>query len=179
MGMDVYGREPANETGKYFRRSVWGWRGIACYCEDMAPEVAMYCAFWHSNDGGGLDARLSIELADVLDAHIENGTAAAYVKVRDERLAGIPDEDCQICQGSGVRTDPRGVKAGHPEKPIPAEAKDQDGTGPHPRAGMVGWCNGCDGRGHRHSWERAYRLTVDDLREWSAFVRASGGFNIH
>ena len=32
MGMDVYGRNPKNETGEYFRANVWGWRPIHFLC---------------------------------------------------------------------------------------------------------------------------------------------------
>ena len=28
MGMDVYGKEPKNETGEYFRSNVWWWRRL-------------------------------------------------------------------------------------------------------------------------------------------------------
>ena len=29
MGMDVFGKNPTSEVGKYFRRNVWHWRRLA------------------------------------------------------------------------------------------------------------------------------------------------------
>ena len=28
MGMDVYGKNPINDDGKYFRANIWCWRPI-------------------------------------------------------------------------------------------------------------------------------------------------------
>ncbi len=70
MGMDVFGREPKNETGKYFRNNVWYWRPLAELCQGLAPEICKACRYWQSNDGDGLDeagaealaASLAVEL---------------------------------------------------------------------------------------------------------------------
>jgi hypothetical protein len=49
MGMSVYG-----ETGAYFQNSVWSWHPLADYVEEVAPDIAGQCRYWHSNDGDGL-----------------------------------------------------------------------------------------------------------------------------
>ena len=35
MGMDVYGREPEKELGKYFRSNVWWWRPLWNYTAEI------------------------------------------------------------------------------------------------------------------------------------------------
>jgi hypothetical protein len=66
MGMDVFGCKPTNESGRYFRNSVWWWHPLADYCAEIAPHIASRCKGWHYNDGDGLDNDDSLELADVL-----------------------------------------------------------------------------------------------------------------
>jgi len=39
MGMDVFGKHPTNDTGTYFRASVWGWAPLAEYLCDVAPHL--------------------------------------------------------------------------------------------------------------------------------------------
>ena len=54
MGMDVYGREPENEKGEYFRNNVWWWHPLWMYVEETFPEIAKLVPNAHSNDGDGL-----------------------------------------------------------------------------------------------------------------------------
>ena len=165
MGMDVFGK-----TGNYFRRNVWGWHPLAGYIRDNFPEIAADCQYWHSNDGDGLDADGALALADAIDAAVADGGAARYIAERDAGLAALPNETCRQCSGSGVRTDSVGVSMKQPERRITADG--------HPRQGQVGWCNGCDGRGFNRPSETHYSIDIDDLREFSAFLRESGGFEI-
>jgi hypothetical protein len=175
MGMDVYGKNPTCEVGKYFRRNVWGWRPLADICLDLAPAECEPCEYWHSNDGDGLGRKQSVALAVRLDAVISNGEAEAYIKERDDRLAAMKDVACSICAGSGVRTDAVGVSNGWPLTIVAELDSDQR---PNPRAGQVGSCNACGGRGSRRPYDSYYGLDLDDVKEFSAFVRASGGFEI-
>ena len=55
MGMDVYGKNPENETGRYFRACVWGWHPLAEYLTEVAPDLIGKVTYLHSNDGDGLD----------------------------------------------------------------------------------------------------------------------------
>src|SRR5215813_12328976 len=50
MGMDVYGKVPVSECGKYFRDQVRWWHPLATICKLAAPEIAGSCKNWHSND---------------------------------------------------------------------------------------------------------------------------------
>tara|TARA_Y100000401_G_C8285911_1_gene206028 strand:+ start:215 stop:586 length:372 start_codon:yes stop_codon:yes gene_type:complete len=68
MGMDVYGNEPKNEKGEYFRANVWSWRPIVCIMDLAGGEELFNEKSWYSmnfNDGAGLDtAELAEELGD-------------------------------------------------------------------------------------------------------------------
>jgi hypothetical protein len=56
MGMDVIGRAPTSERGKYFENNSSWWHPLATYCKEVAPEIVSGCRHWHTNDGDGLDA---------------------------------------------------------------------------------------------------------------------------
>lgn len=108
MGMDVYGKNPTTETGSYFRNSVWGWKPLASYVTTAYPEITAGCTYWYSNDGDGLDAAGATALADALDRDLANGRIAEYAAQREVYLSALPDEECWLCHGSGIRTDERG-----------------------------------------------------------------------
>ncbi len=172
MGMDVYGRKPTAEVGKYFRNNVWWWRPLAELCQEMAPDVCKACTHWQSNDGDGLDAVGAVALAEVLERRIADGTIAQYVCEYEQHLAALPDEKCTWCNGSGIRSDALGVRDGQTEKVITAPPN-------HPRLGQKGWCNGCDGRGTVRPFATHYPCSVENVAEFAAFCKASGGFEIN
>lgn len=185
MGMDVYGRNPDADVGEYFRRNVWGWHPLAEAVEavcSMAEEEDLFnrCEHWHTNDGDGLNAVDSIELADLLEDYITSGMLAAHLEIREERLAAMPNDPCRHCNGTGIRDDEVGKRAGQPGKLIPTDAIDTttpDGK-PHPRAGQTGWCNGCDGTGYNRPWDCHYHVDLDDVKQFAEFLRHCGGFEI-
>lgn len=54
------------------------------------------CAYWHSNDGAGLDAEDSVRLADILQAEIDAGRTATYERVyasNQERTPNVRRRD--------------------------------------------------------------------------------------
>lgn len=157
MGMDVYGKAPASEAGKYFRNNVWWWRPLAELCQLLAPEVCAGCTHWQSNDGDGLDADGAAALAAVLDARLADGTVARLLAERDKRLADAPDECCDLCEGKGVRSDELAVQNGWNKEP----------------------CNACNGKGAVRPFETWYPQDEDNVREFAAFLKACGGFEIH
>lgn len=181
MGMDLYGKNPTSEAGEYLWHSVWSWHPLADLVTTLCPDETSDCAYWHSNDGDGLDATRCRALAESLQAQIDNGDVAEYVRDRDAGIAAMPDVACTICDGTGVRTDQVGRDMKQPEKRIPDD-------GEHPRAGRPGWCNGCDGRGHNRPWDAwrghnrpwdaSYRVAVEDVQEFITFLRDCGGFEI-
>lgn len=170
MGMDVFGKAPKSETGKYFRNNVWWWRPLADLCLSLAPDICAPCEHWHSNDGDGLDAIGAEALAMVLTRNIEDGTMARMIAARAERLGSLPDEPCTICGGTGIRRDALGTAEKMPKRVI------DDPT--HPRHGQAGWCNGCDGRGSVRPFETHYPCSVENVAEFAEFLKDCGGFEI-
>jgi len=70
MGMDVYGKAPANETGEYFRANIWSWRPInqligetKVLPEEMVMDMGM-------NEGAGPNAEQAKLLAYALEQAI-------------------------------------------------------------------------------------------------------------
>ncbi|MDE2105515.1 MAG: hypothetical protein KGL39_50275 [Patescibacteria group bacterium] len=159
MGMDVYGRRPTSETGKYFRNNVWWWRPLAEYVVQTAPALAAKCRHWQSNDGDGLDAADSIALADALQAELDSGRCEAYAKIRAAEIEALPNKRCGLCEGTGIR------------KPIP-----EVGAGDLKRGGLT--CNSCGGSGSVKDDATHYPFEVDNVREFVAFLRDCGGFEI-
>ena len=155
MGMDVHGKNPVNEAGEYFRNNVWWWRPLATFIVATTPhELTSQCEYWQSNDGAGLDAEGSKQLAFLLRKSIEDGSARAYVKQRDECLAARKDETCDICDGTGSRAKP-------PKR----------GAGSMP-------CNKCNGVGKVRPTDTWYHLDLDNISKFAEFCEYSGGFEI-
>lgn len=177
MGMDVYGKAPTTEEGKYFRRNAWGWRPLATLACTLCPKETAACSYWQSNDGDGLDAAGAIGLADALQDKIAQGAVKAYIEIRNAELERLPNEPCIHCNGAGVRRDAVGVDMGQTKRIVPADAVWRGDR--HPRAGQVGWCNGCDGRGFDRPSPTFYSVDEDDVREFVAFLHTSGGFEIN
>jgi len=157
MGMDVYGKQPTNETGEYFRRSVWGWHPLWDLLTALVPGLGEKVSKGHYNDGDGLDAEGATALADTLQELLDSGAVTEYIEKRNHTLADLPDVECEWCHGTGTRTDEVGQKMGMVER---------------------GWCNGCDGKGTVQDDRRMYQVALQDVQEFADFVRASGGFEI-
>lgn len=150
MGMDVYGKKPTAEVGRYFRNSVWCWRPLWDYVTEVAPGLAAKVERGHSNDGDGLGARDSAALVRILTAEIDSGRTAEYEAQRTATLDRLPDEPCWLCDGTGTRTDTV-VRNG---------------------------CNVCTGTGKVRPWVASYPFMADNVAEFRDFVAASGGFEI-
>lgn len=159
MGMDVYGRAATAEEGEYFRNNVWWWRPLARYCRSIAPAITARCRHWDTNDGDGLDASGATALADALQAEIDAGRCADYAASYEAKIKAMPDETCDLCQGTGTR------------QPLPIR-----GAG-DPKAGGIP-CNGCGGTGAVRPPQTHYPFTEDNVQNFVRFLRASGGFRI-
>jgi hypothetical protein len=153
--MDVIGRKPTSEAGKYFRNNVWWWRPLADYVCEVAPEITAKCQHWQTNDGDGLNATDSKRLAAVLKQKIAEGHTLAHAQIRAAELLALPDERCTICGGTGYRAEP-------PEC----------GPGSMP-------CNGCEAKGRRRPSDTYYPFEVSNVEEFIVFLEACGGFKIN
>ena len=76
------------------------------------------------------------------------------IKERQAALDAEPDEDCEICNGTGKRKKPPEVGAGDVK------------------------CNGCQGKGTRRPFSSNYPFHIDNLKEFAKFCEQSGGFEI-
>jgi hypothetical protein len=97
--MDVYGRKPINETGEYFRASIWSWPSLWAFCCEAAPSVidddtARRCSY---NDGAGLDARQATALAIALWDELENWPTSRSLGVERDQVRRFAD----FCAASG------------------------------------------------------------------------------
>jgi hypothetical protein len=171
MGMDVYGKNPVNEAGEYFRRNVWGWRPLWNYCLDRHGKVAGKVKHGHSNDGDGLGKYGSQKLAELLYRDLADGSARTYIEERNGLLASLERPACDLCDGTGIRSDGVGVENGMPDRELPDEMKMLTGR-------SHGWCNKCSGEGKTDAWETHYYLDLDDIKEFADFLANSGGFRI-
>ncbi|MDR5647964.1 hypothetical protein, partial [Burkholderia cenocepacia] len=101
-----------------------------------------------------LGHRASVALAARLEFAISEGHAAAYEQARQEHLSSLPPEPCDICGATGKRAAPPAVGPGELH------------------------CNGCGGAGSRPNFETNYPFSVENVREFAAFLRDCGGFRI-
>ena len=191
MVMDIYGRAPINKIGEYFRRNISGWDLIPTYIDSHHPEfmpmivppvdpdpglprrshTADVSWFWGSNDGYGLPADAASALADLLDADVASGIVDAWINDFHVFVRKLPRETCPSCDGTGVRSDPIAVSNAMASWVV-------EGPDGNPRVGQTGSCNACHGWGSLPSSYADYELEPENLTEFAAFMRASGGFEI-
>jgi hypothetical protein len=105
MGMDVYGRQPTSEAGKYFRSNVWSWRPIHLLiielCADLLDEETLRLMA-HNDGAGPTDQATCTEMANRFDRWLEHHVEGHEVDlgcrvtaeghfVSDEELAANPE----------------------------------------------------------------------------------------
>jgi hypothetical protein len=171
MGMDVYGKAPQSEKGEYFRNNVWWWRPLWGYCEENHADLADKAPDAHSNSGDGLDANDALELGKRLLQDIETGVALKWQTEYRNELASLPKNDCQYCDGTGIRADEVGIEHGMPTKELDEATAILVGR-------THGYCNGCRGEGKVVAWAANYPFDIQNLQAFAEFCVDSGGFEI-
>ena len=156
MGMDVYGKAPTADVGRYFRNNVWWWHPLWDYVETVAPHLTEGVSGRY-NDGDGLNAAAADRLAAILSAELDSGRATCYAAERDAAIATMPDQPCSLCGGTGTRSD--------------LLARERGWDTPH-------GCNGCGGTGQVRPHEESYGFSVENVADFRDFVAASGGFEV-
>jgi hypothetical protein len=101
MGTDVIGMNPTSDVGREFRHTCEAWHPLAEYVCEIAPEITSRCTYWHSNDYDGLSEDDARGLAEILQREIDSGRTEAYVRLRQSELKLMPNERCEICNGTG------------------------------------------------------------------------------
>ena len=178
MGMDVSGNNPTDETGEYFRNSIWWWwHPLADYCAAIAPDIASRCQDWHHNDGDGLGSDDSRALADVLQREINSGRCEAYAKIREAELATLPNRLCDYCAGAGELTTQH-IKLIEERRATFVIGSVDEFFGLMHKFRVGEKCPCCKGTGSLEPRARSYPFSVENVQGFAAFLRSCGGFRI-
>ena len=87
MGMDIYGCMPQSEKGEYIRHSASSWNNVLENgIKVLSPKHYDRVDYWCFNDGDGLGAYQSCELAEKIDEGLFAG------KITDTELIGYLKE---------------------------------------------------------------------------------------
>ena len=142
--------------GEYFRNNVWWWRPLWAFvsvvCNDILTEEDKERGEY--NDGHEISESKANVIASRLQLYIDNGDAERWGEERQATLDAEPDEECNICEGTGNRQEPPETGAGYMK------------------------CNGCEGKGTKRPWDTNYPFDIDNVKEFAKFAAQSGGFNI-
>ena len=152
MGFDIYGEQPTEEIGEYFRNSVWWWKPLWQYICQIAANVLTEKdkeMGWF-NDGHLIDKQKAEQIAALLHEEIKSDRAEMYVVKYMDTLKALPKETCDICKGTGTRNDQY----------------------------VQGTCNACHGEGKRTAWASHYPINLENIADFAEFCAASGGFTI-
>lgn len=135
MGMDVYGRKPKSEAGKYFRANIWSWRPIhrlvAELCGDLLDEETLV-GMGYNQGSGPRSANVCRQMADRFDEWLEHNTEGAVIEHASMRV----DADGRFVSDKELAANPS-LETRSP-----------------------------------------YAVEDEDLKEWVAFLRACGGFEV-
>jgi len=147
-----------DNCGVYFRNNVWWWRPLWSFvsgmCADILTEKDIESGSY--NDGHKISKTKAKKIAARLrkiDKDLEDHQIG-----HERHMDSIPDEDCNLCYGTGRRNDDIGVSARN---------ADPNYT-----------CNGCNGKGTRRPFETSYPFNAENVREFERFCEKSGGFEI-
>jgi len=154
MGFDVFGKEPVNETGTYFRNNIWCWRPLWNYVFANLKAISEEDYFKGShNDGHEINKEKAQRIAASLKQKIESGELEEYIEAYTKYLDELPEEPCDYCDSLGLRE--------------------------LPDSNDLVQCNGCGGSGKVKSFETYYPMYVENMKNFADFCQDSGGFKIY
>jgi hypothetical protein len=162
MGTNVHGLKPKHSVGEQFGRNVWGWTPLMGY---ISAEHKKFEKLFEKNRLTELQAN---KIADALFDDIASGKAEAYADNFAKEIAGLPEVECDLCGGTGIRKDEVGMEKGMTDLVLDPRLAQQ-------LRRVRGWCNGCFGWGKKKSSDSAYYLELTDLQEFAEFLRNCGG----
>jgi len=141
--------------GFYFRNNVWWWRPLWDYVYSIASDVLTEedYEYGQHNDYWLINKEKCIKLARIISEAISEGHPKEFEKKYTKMLEATPNEDCDLCNASGIRNDTH------------TDFKDKK-------------CNKCGGKGIVRPFETSYPFKADNVIQFSIFVRNSGGFRI-
>ena len=147
MGVDITGKKPLNKTGEYFRSNWWYWRPLVTLMEKASPELFGEVEYWGTNDGDGLKTQSD---CDAMVKALDKMDYKEVIALQQALIDALPDEKCNLCQGTGKRKD------------FPDQKH----------------CNKCHGKGKVRPMEANYPYDEGHTKEWMEFLSCCGGFEI-
>ena len=165
--VNLFGKDPSNEIGEYFKASTWSWYPLWDYCENLHNDLLQSL----DKSIPGLDGLAAFDLGKRLLDDVNYGVAQKYVDERNNYLANLERTLCKVCDGTGVRTDEVGIANGMPTQLLSIDIQIITGR-------TNGYCNMCSGEGIRNNSETAYTLTVETIKKFGMFLINSGGYEI-
>ena len=132
----------------------------------VAPfmELYMRCLWWYINwkdiercsynGGHKISKAKALKISRRLEQQLDNGDVEAWDSKYQLMLQKLPDEDCNVCDGTGYRLE------------VP-----KAGAGSIP-------CNGCNKTGKRQHFAKSYPFDVQNVKDFANFAKHSGGFSV-
>ena len=196
MGFDLYGLNPklkserpkidwANHTkaeadqyfkdvekfeeenpGYYFRNNVWWWRPLADFVLWLADEELgdKDREGWHNNGGHRVDEKTAIKIADLLEEAIKQGAVQKMEEENKKAMAKAEEHNKKVAEK-------------HKElRKIVEEKTKKKNLAPidYPEPFKSQW----DDIQKMTDYKAPYPFSLDNVKEFIIFCRASGGFEI-
>ena len=160
MGFDLYGQEPKNKFGEYFRQNVWGWRPIWEYvCTHHADSLDQKTLeMGNYNEGHIVSKQQATTLANKIHVDLQDGTVSDFVKMVEDSVKKAKEHNKFIDKQMNDLLAKHNVKAACDLEPKHKEEWDKIYA--------------------EHDWADSYPFAVDNLESFIKFCRESGGFEI-
>ena len=145
--------------GQYFRNNVWWWRPLWDYvcevCEDVMTEEEMEAG--GSNSGFSIPWLTAVDMVEKLQKEIATKNHKKYETNHTKKLKDLPDEKCEYCKGTGIRSD------------LPTKENNYV---------VKSGCNVCKGKGTNRPFQTNYPFSAKNVEEFTDFLSQSGGIQI-
>ena len=146
--------------GSVFRNSVWLWRPLWMFvsteCSDIVSEIDIEAG--DNISGHCINKTKAKKIATRIRQLDIKGEIEKYAMGNTEFLEALPDEKCELCDGTGIRNDNLGKEI---------RKKDPSFT-----------CNACSGKGMNEHFAKRYPFDIENVLEFGKFCDLSGGFEI-
>lgn len=146
--------------GYYFRNNIWYWRPlwefICGTCDNILSENDMEAGY--SNSGHCISKTKSKMIAARIRSLHKKGLITKYKNDYELFIKELPDEQCSLCNSTGMRMDKLGRKA---------RERDPNFT-----------CNACNGKGVKKNFAAKYPFHEENVLKFGKFCENSGGFQI-
>ena len=103
MGFDIYGLNPKEESGSYFRANCWYWRPLWSYVISVTPDLTKEeVQAGSDNSGNRIDEYVAKKIGNNILAEEKSGNLEKYYQDRLDYLNNLPKETCYKCNGEQV-----------------------------------------------------------------------------